>query len=290
MPTPRGSGVGIVTALILSGFIITGEYAFAALCGAVGAAGLLEDRFALPPRARLFVQLIISAATVTVFLGPPVSVLSAALFIFWIVFMAGTANIYNFMDGINGMAGLSGLSAFGLMAAYSYFIAGDTAAALISVSLSAACAGFLPFNFPKARVFMGDAGALFLGFVFSAMIMRLSQTGAVFITLSMFLCLFYSDALLTIFYRWRKGEALMKAHRSHLYQRLSNEMTLPHWAVSTAYAAAQLLFGLLSLLAYGRGRVWLLTVVIFFAAAFIALYMAIKAVAPAQLNGRDIAV
>ncbi|MBI5677171.1 MAG: hypothetical protein HZC52_01460 [Planctomycetes bacterium] len=90
------------------------------------------------------------------------------------------------MDGINGIAGLTGLIGFALMAYFAYFMMNDYDLFLMSIILAAGCMGFLPFNFPKARVFMGDVGSIFLGFVFASFVVRLS------VTISIFLC---SDAV-----------------------------------------------------------------------------------------------
>ena len=81
------------------------------------------------------------------------------------VFIVGTANYYNFMDGINGIAGITGLLDFALLAAYVDLIEGSAAVTGLAVCLSLACLGFLPLNVPKARVFMGDIGSILHGIV-----------------------------------------------------------------------------------------------------------------------------
>ena len=106
------------------------------------------------------------------------------------------------MDGINGIAGLTGLIGFGLMAYFSYFILNTHDIFLMSTVLAAGCIGFLPFNFPRARVFMGDVGSIFLGFVFASFVVKLSTSINVFLCLLMFLSTFYADAVITIL--WSK--------------------------------------------------------------------------------------
>ena len=113
----------------------------------------------------------------------------------------------------------------------------------MSMILAAGCTGFLPLNFPKAKVFMGDVGSIFLGFVFASFVVKMSVTINIFLCMIMFLCTFYADAVITLYYRWKRGENLMQAHRSHLYQYLSNELKLPHWKVTLLYAVVQLCFG-----------------------------------------------
>ena len=154
------------------------------------------------------------------------------------------------MDGIDGIAGFTGFVAFGLLAVYSFFVAQKPDVVLISVVLSIGCLGFLFVNFPKAKVFMGDVGSIFLGFVFASFVVKLSTSVNVFLCLIMFLCMFYADALMTILCRWQRKENLMKAHRGHLYQYMSNELRIPHWKVSLAYTLTQLVFGILALFAY----------------------------------------
>ena len=185
------------------------------------------------------------------------------------------------MDGINGIAGLTGLVGFGLLAFYSYYIADKPDVTLMSLVLSVGCAGFLPLNFPKARVFMGDVGSIFLGFIFAFFVLKLSVSINIFLCLSMFLCTFYSDAIITIYYRWRRGENLMQAHRSHLYQYLSNELRLPQWKVSALYAGLQFVFGLLSLVTFKHGLLWQLGLIGLFVILFTMSYRFIKNIKPA---------
>jgi len=146
--------------------------------------------------------------------------------------------------------------------------------------ISLSCLGFLPLNFPKAKVFMGDAGSLFLGFVFASFVMKLSTTLATFLCMVMFLCTFYADTMLTLFSRLKKGENIMKAHRSHLYQYLSNELKLPHWKVSLMYSLTQLFFGILALFAYSNGMIWQLALFVLFGICFLITYKVVKNMKP----------
>ncbi len=280
IPTPRSGGIGIWLAAVLAGTFFTEYQIHTILAGIAGLIGFLEDRFTLLPRLRLLLQLIISTGVVYLFLGLPASVFAIILFLFWIVFITGTANFYNFMDGINGIAGLTGMVGFGLLAFYSFFLTNEPDIALMSAVVSAGCLGFLPFNFPKAKVFMGDVGSVFLGFVFAVFVVKLSTNLNVFLCVVMFLCTFYADALVTIFYRWRRGENLMKAHRSHLYQHISNELRLPHWKVSLAYTLTQFVFGLLALLAYTKGLFWQFAVFGIFGILFLVAYKVVKNTEP----------
>jgi len=280
---PRSGGIGIWLVFILTGLLFTQHQTFTILAGIVGLIGLLEDRISISQKIRLVLILIVSALVVSLFLGMPTSITAVSVFLFWLLFITGTANFYNFMDGIDGIAGLTGFVGFGFIAVFSFCIAEKSNIALISVALSVGSLGFLPFNFPKARVFMGDVGSLLLGFVFASFTINLSTNISIFLCIIMFMCMFYADALVTIFCRWKKGENLVVAHRSHLYQYLCNELKVPHWKVSVAYALAQFVFAVLAFLAYKKGIAWQIVLFVFFWAIFLANYKFIKRIKPRLL-------
>src|SRR3989337_2946536 len=280
IPTPRGGGIGMWVALVIVGIFVTRDLYFSAILSIAGLLGLLEDRFTLSSRFRLLSQFVISSFIAVLFLGFPASPLTISLFLFWLIFMTATTNFYNFMDGINGIAGLTGLVGFGLMAYFSYFILNAQDVFLMSTVLAAGCIGFLPFNFPKAKVFMGDVGSIFLGFVFASFVVKLSVTINIFLCMIMFLCTFYADAVITLYYRWKRGENLMQAHRSHLYQYLSNELKLPHWKVTLLYAVVQLCFGAIAVAVYQKGLVIQLILLLSFSVVFLVSYNLVKTMKP----------
>jgi Fuc2NAc and GlcNAc transferase len=278
--TPRGGGIGILLAFLIAGLFFTKSFFFTILAGIIGLIGLLEDRFTIPPKTRLLLQIIISTVAVFLFTGFPTTAIAVILIFFNVAFITGTANFYNFMDGINGIAGLTGLVGFGLISISPFVIAGESDIALMSLVLSAGCLGFLLFNIPKAKVFMGDVGSIFLGFVFASFVVKLSANIEIFICLIMFLCTFYADALLTIFYRLKRRENLMQAHRSHLYQYMSNELQIPHWIVSLIYALTQFIFGLFALYAYKWGVTWQFVICGVFVVLFLVIYHIVKEINP----------
>lgn len=271
-PTPRGGGIGIWLSFALTGLLFTGEPAFALTAGAMGVVGLLDDCYALAPKIKLLLQVAVAVLVVALFAAPAGFVAGW----FFVLFIVGTANFFNFMDGINGMAGLSGAVGFGLLGFFALFISEEPAVAVTAFSMAAACLGFLPFNVPKAKVFMGDVGSVLLGFVFAALVVRLSRELSVFVCLVMFLCTFYADTLITIFYRWREGQDLMAAHRGHLYQYLCNERGGAHWRVSAVYAVIQGACGLLSLAAYALGIVYQVGLAVLIGAAAVIFYRQVK--------------
>ena len=117
---------------------------------------------------------------------------------------------------------------------------------LILIILSSLVA-FLPFNFPKSRVFMGDSGSVLIGFVLGFLMIYFSESLTEFLGLSMFLGIFYADSSLTIIRRLIRRENIFKAHKLHLYQALANEFGFAHWKVSTLYFILQIALSVSSL-------------------------------------------
>lgn len=244
-PTPKGGGIGILAAFLFASILLGFPPLFYLPAGILAALSFLGDKLDLSAKVRLLLQF--SAAAVVLFgsglwdLSP---IEQVTLFIPMAVFAVGTANIYNFMDGINGIAAITGIVGFSLLAFYSLATNGDGSFAALSGGLLMSCLGFLPFNMPRARVFMGDGGSVLLGFVFAGAVIALSRSTLDFFCLASFLFTFYSDELNTMFVRIRKGENLLKAHRKHIYQLLANEKGFPHWEVSLGYGLLQAVVGL----------------------------------------------
>ena len=149
---------------------------------------------------------------------------------FWIV---GLTNAYNFMDGLNGMAAGQAVIT-SLFFCFISFNQGSTFVYIICYTIIAGSLGFLVFNFPNAKLFMGDVGSAFLGFVFStlAIIAALydhSHTSLFVIPLLMFNYIY--DTTFTFIRRLINKENVFAAHRTHLYQ-LFNRLGYSHAAVS----------------------------------------------------------
>lgn len=139
-------------------------------------------------------------------------------------------NLYNFMDGLNGIATLEAIFLLSGIAFFSFqsILTNESPATSFlipgSLVLISSCLGFLIWNFPTARVFLGDSGSNLIGFLISAFGLWAVLLGYI----SIFTCLllsslFWLDATLTLFLRWSKGEKITEAHRSHLYQVLSRK-------------------------------------------------------------------
>lgn len=271
-PMPKGGGVGILAAFLVSSLVLRIPPALwipAAVLAGISFAG---DRWDLSPAIRMISQLI--AALIVVrhleFENPT----SAFLLPLLVVYIVGTANCYNFMDGINGIAGLTGVVGFGLLGIYSAFASSGTYYSVLAFCVAFSCLGFLPFNMPKARVFMGDVGSILLGFVFASLTVSLSRSLLDFICLTGFLLPFYADEVITVLIRLKRGESLVKPHRIHLYQILANEAGIRHWKVSVAYAFIQAVAGASILIARLFGivpvvMVWLISLAAFVAANYV---------------------
>jgi Fuc2NAc and GlcNAc transferase len=249
-PTPRGGGLGILAAFAL--MAIYGGLPSAVWLPLMALAlwAFLGDYIDFSPMLRLAGQLLLAALIVIFTSRLPAE---AAWFwisvAFWTAFIVGTANFYNFMDGINGIAGLTGVVGFALLAAYIYLTNKPILLGEVALGISLACLGFLPFNVPKARVFMGDVGSILLGGAFGCLVYLASDNFLDFACLAAFLFPFYVDELTTMVVRLRDGARLTQAHRRHLYQLLANEKGWPHWLVSLGFGVLQLLVGLTILLA-----------------------------------------
>jgi UDP-N-acetylmuramyl pentapeptide phosphotransferase/UDP-N-acetylglucosamine-1-phosphate transferase len=282
-PTPRGAGVGILAAFIVAGLTLRVPTTFLFAAILISAVSFYEDFIRVSVQFRLFIQ----ALSAVIFIFPLLPRLSAhyalstfgvSPFLFILIllliffFIIGTTNLYNFMDGIDGIAGLSGLIGFGLLGVYTLYrpasdvFAFQTPLSLLSICIALACLGYLPFNMPRARVFMGDVGSILLGFVFAGLAVTLSRNYLEMVCFTGLLFPLYADELTTMAVRLQDYENLTQSHRRHLYQLLVNELGIVHWKISAAYGAAQLAVGVGFLIAYPYG---VKTVLIVLMACFI---------------------
>ena len=242
-PTPRSGGLGIVAASVV-GIAALGTIGHPAVLrdpaflgvmigGLISAAGGLADDI----RARSFLFKFgaqVAAAAVAMAMGlvirqlyipglGPVS-LGIAGPVLTLVWMVGLTNAYNFMDGIDGLAGGTAVVAGGFLTLAAIAV-GEANEATIACTLAVASFGFLVFNWPPARIFMGDVGSQFLGFAFAALgvlIARADASGTLALLTPLLLFHFIFDTLVTAGRRWWQGENVTQGHRSHLYQRLAH--------------------------------------------------------------------
>jgi Fuc2NAc and GlcNAc transferase len=242
---PKGGGIGILTAFSICAIVLSFPKTLWIPATLLSLFSLWGDRSEIRPRSRLSVQFAASILLLVGFLWTNQCSIAAYLLIFpFALFIVGTANYYNFMDGINGIAGITGIVGFALLALFASISKGNSSFVTLAICMAVSCLGFLPFNIPKARVFMGDVGSILLGFVFAGMVVWNSRNLLDFICLASFLFPFYADELTTLVVRLRDGEKLFNPHRRHLYQLLANELKIAHWKVSTGYGIFQLIVGL----------------------------------------------
>lgn len=190
-----------------------GELVLGTLVLAVSLVSWLDDRRHVPILVRFGVQSAAAVAWVACFGLNPWSAVAVASLV-WM------ANLYNFMDGADGLAGgmaVFGFGAYGVAA----WLGGNASIALVGAAFSAAALGFLCFNFPPARLFMGDVGSVPLGFVAGTLGYEgwLEGLWPWWFPLLVF-SPFAVDATTTLLRRGFRGERVWQAHRDHYYQRL----------------------------------------------------------------------
>jgi UDP-N-acetylmuramyl pentapeptide phosphotransferase/UDP-N-acetylglucosamine-1-phosphate transferase len=254
------AGVGLALALTpVTWWQRPAALAFVAGAVVLGLVGLGDDRWGLPPLARLAFQLLVAMAFVffagaldRVPLPPPLELPLGPLGPFAsVVWIVAVVNFYNFMDGIDGLAGLqaaitgAGIALAGL----------DPVSTLLGAALAGAAVGFLVFNWSPASIFLGDAGSSVLGYTFAALpFLAGGETRPALIWLvAVSLWFFLSDATWTLVRRIARGERPHQAHREHLYQRLVIS-GLSHSRVSALLGTAALGLTALALVALRMGN------------------------------------
>ncbi len=250
VPVPRGGGVGIVVVFllsvvwILSRNLIPARFAWALVGGGIAIAivGFLDDRFELPLWPRLAVHTLAAGWAVWC-LGAmePLQPGNSDLIWTWAARAADVAalvwltNLFNFMDGIDGLAGTEAVivSAFGAVLMIQDGLPGYSQ---LSWSLAAASLGFLVWNWPPAKIFMGDAGSGFLGFTLGTLALFSSRSKPDLLwPWLILLAAFIVDATVTLLRRVISRARWYDAHRSHAYQH-ATQTYISHAKVTLAVA------------------------------------------------------
>jgi UDP-N-acetylmuramyl pentapeptide phosphotransferase/UDP-N-acetylglucosamine-1-phosphate transferase len=250
-PIPRTGGIGLMLAAALV-WVGLGQGALtpvALLAGALAALFFVDDVRGLSVAVRVGAQLAAAVAFV-LFTGPyPLALLLAPMLVVGIVW---STNLYNFMDGANGMAGGMAVFGFGTYT-IAATMAGANDLAIVSAIVTGAAAGFLVWNFDLARIFLGDAGSIPLGFLAAAIgVLGWSRGLWPFWLPLLAFSPFVVDACVTLIYRARRGEKLSQAHKSHYYQRLVR-MGWSHRRLALAEYAAMAAAGTTALLMRNAG-------------------------------------
>ena len=235
IPVPRTGGLAIIAGVVLGSLAFAlvempGPGLAAVMSGAalIAVVSFVDDHSAVRAKYRLFIHtvaamLVLAAGLVPDFLELPgvqwtwpawASIVFTLLFILWMT------NLYNFMDGMDGFAG--GMAVFGFTA---YAVLGWSAGAALftmaSLVVGASAAGFLIFNYPPAKIFMGDVGASVLGFLSACLSLWAANEKIFPIWVGILVFSpFIVDATVTLLKRLVAGHKVWEAHRSHYYQRL----------------------------------------------------------------------
>ena len=220
-PVPRSGGIAIAAGVAAGAAMSTvaaphGLVVLLAIAGALAALSLADDIFTLPTLLRLAAHLAAAGAALSLAIG----VAEPLLFVVLLLAIAWYSNLYNFMDGSDGLAG--GMAVFGFGAyAWAAHQSGHAALTALSASVAAASGAFLLVNFHPARLFMGDAGSVPLGFLAAALGVLGWRDGLwpLWFPLLVF-APFVCDATLTLVKRLLRRERLWQAHKDHYYQRL----------------------------------------------------------------------
>jgi len=254
VPTPRGGGIAIVVTGVTAWLFAYRnadqfpEIYFALIGGGtmIAVVGFIDDHRHIASYWRLLIHGV-AAAWALAWLPPPetylfgieisrgvIAYILAALYLVWLL------NLYNFMDGIDGLAGIEAVAVAGCGAILTFIAAPQLNLWFPAACLAAASLGFLVWNFPDARIFMGDAGSGFLGFSIGTLALAAGACDpAAFWGWIILLGCFVVDATVTLLRRLARGHRFDQAHRSHVYQYLARRLGA-HPPVSLSYAAITL--------------------------------------------------
>jgi UDP-N-acetylmuramyl pentapeptide phosphotransferase/UDP-N-acetylglucosamine-1-phosphate transferase len=214
-PTPRIGGLGIMVGVgVASLWLADAALLYAILAAfSLAAVSLLDDVRGLPVALRFLAHFVAAAACLLAFGLTSWALVGTILAVVWMT------NLYNFMDGSDGLAG--GMAAIGFGAlALAAMLGGAPGLAVFCAAIAAAALAFLRFNFPPARVFMGDAGSIPLGFLAASLgILGVMRDVWPWLFPLLVFSPFIMDASMTLGRRALYGEKIWQAHRSHYYQR-----------------------------------------------------------------------
>jgi Fuc2NAc and GlcNAc transferase len=262
LPTPRGGGLSIVIVFLL-GLLslfcldlvtVSALWAFLGAGSIVAITGFLDDHSHIAARWRLLVHFSAASWGLYCLGGLPVLILPVpgfelvALDLGWlgqllaVLYLVWVLNLYNFMDGIDGLASIEAITV-SLGAALLYVLQTEVSALWIApVLLAVTVCGFLVWNFPPAKIFMGDAGSGFLGIVLGLLSIQAAWLDSSFLwSWLILLAVFITDATWTLFRRLLRGDKVYQAHCSHGYQYAARYYQ-SHKKVSLAVAVINLVW------------------------------------------------
>jgi UDP-GlcNAc:undecaprenyl-phosphate/decaprenyl-phosphate GlcNAc-1-phosphate transferase len=253
-PTPCVGGLAVMLAFLPACLLLGGgasQFGVIVVCAlGLSIVGAVDDRVGLGPVPRVFAEVAAATALWDAGLAWDVSQSDTLNLVVTIVWVVGVVNAFNLMDNLDGAAGTVGtVSAAGAGALAA--VEGEILLAALALSLSGACAGFLPFNLSRpARVFLGDGGSMPVGFIVAAAVMASSEhTGlghAVVLAAVLFVGLPALDTALVVVSRTRRGTTVFSGARDHVTHRLLGPLHTPR-AVALALGLTQAALCLLGL-------------------------------------------
>ncbi|MGI5912554.1 MAG: MraY family glycosyltransferase [Syntrophomonadaceae bacterium] len=277
VPTPRGGGLAFVVVFLvgISLLFCLGVFelrVFLVLFGGgclIAGVGWLDDRQGLSAVVRLCFHFLASIWAVSWLGGVPslnlgfteldLSRWGSVIAVVGLVWMI---NLYNFMDGIDGIAGIEAVTVTAVAAILLRSQASNVG--IPSLLLAVAVLGFLIWNWPPAKIFMGDIGSGFLGYILAVFALWSENSGAVpLLVWLLLLGVFIVDATVTLFKRMARGEKLYEAHRSHVYQ-LAIQAGYSHKQVTLTVLLINIMLGIVAAVAlFYHYYLLLITLVIF---------------------------
>lgn len=256
VPTPRGGGVGFVIVFIVVAVVLglRGLVPLHAMTGLLGAGlvvaivGFFDDHGDLAARSRLIFHFFSAGIALAWLDGlPPIKAFGIVLELSWLGYIVGALflvwmlNLFNFMDGIDGLASLEAIAVC-VGGAIVYMSYGDSVMAVLPALLAAVLIGFLVWNFPVARIFMGDVGSGFLGLIIGIFTLQAGWFNAEFLWTWLILAgVFIVDATYTLARRFFGGARVYEAHRTHAYQHAARKYG-SHCKVTMAILGINLLW------------------------------------------------
>ncbi len=268
-PTPRIGGLGIIAGVGVASLWLAESELVPVMLGAfaLAAMSLLDDVRGLPVGVRFLTHFLVAAGCLLALGLSGWALLPATLAVVWMT------NLYNFMDGADGLAGGMAAIGFGALALAAWLGNAPDLASFCAV-IAVASLAFMRFNFPPARLFMGDAGSIPLGFL-AAVLGILGARQDVWSWLFPLLVFspFIVDASVTLARRALRGEKVWQAHRSHYYQRVvllgasHRQLAVAAWGLMLVYTALAF-----SLRALPQQAAWLL---ILTAVSYLLIFLAI---------------
>lgn len=287
MPLIGGLAIFIAVVIVILIFLPLDRSTLAILMGAtvIVMGGIIDDLRELPPKAKLMFQILAGVILIfgdikIDFITNPFAKDSSLLFLNWLsipitlFWVVGITNTLNFIDGLDGLsAGVAMISSLSLMFVASKF--GYSNVVIMSAAVAGGCLGFLPFNFNPAKIFMGDTGALLLGFMLAAIsiegVMKSVATIAVIAPI-LILGVPIFDTTFAIFRRILNGQSIAAGDKGHLHHRLLDRGFSQKKSVLILYGISAI-FGTFAVLvskANSRQAVYL-SVVMFIITIFIAI-------------------